>query len=219
MGTFSSDKREYEVDGGGFLMDPMSWDHDFAETMSERLKISGGLTNEHWEVLHFIRKRYKETGICPTVYDTCRTAGLRLRELRRLFPTGYLRGACLLAGITYRESHLGPAYQLTAADDLNTIAQRKIYETDVRGFLVYPDEWDEYFAVFRAHDMKIPGGRLTERHWRVIRFLREKFEETGSVPTVYDTCEETGVDLDELERLFPDGYHRGAVKIAGLRVL
>ena len=26
------------------------------------------------------------------------------------------------------------------------------------------------------------------------------------------------IDLDELQKLFPDGYHRGAVKIAGLRV-
>ena len=26
------------------------------------------------------------------------------------------------------------------------------------------------------------------------------------------------IDLDEIETLFTDGYHRGAVKIAGLRV-
>ena len=29
----------------------------------------------------------------------------------------------------------------------------------------------------------------------------------------------TSLDLEELEELFPDGYQRGAVKIAGLRVL
>lgn len=45
----------------------------------------------------------------------------------------------------------------------------------------------------------------------------EIYEEHKRVPTVYVTCEDTGVELDLLERLFPDGYHRGLVKIAGLR--
>jgi tRNA 2-thiouridine synthesizing protein E len=35
---------------------------------------------------------------------------------------------------------------------------------------------------------------------------------------VIETCEATDLDIAELERLFPDGYHRGAVKIAGLRL-
>ena len=33
-----------------------------------------------------------------------------------------------------------------------------------------------------------------------------------------ETCEANDIDIDELEQLFPDGYHRGAVKIAGLRL-
>jgi len=94
----------------------------------------------------------------------------------------------------------------------------KTYEKDMRGFLVYPDEWDEYYATFRAYDMKIPGGKLTEDHWKIIRFLRESWEKNNTVPNVYETCEATGFQLEELERLFPDGYHRGAVKIAGLKV-
>jgi tRNA 2-thiouridine synthesizing protein E len=35
---------------------------------------------------------------------------------------------------------------------------------------------------------------------------------------VTETCEANDLDIDELEQLFPDGYHRGAVKIAGLRL-
>jgi tRNA 2-thiouridine synthesizing protein E len=48
--------------------------------------------------------------------------------------------------------------------------------------------------------------------------IRKRFEETGTVPTVYETCEMNQIELEDLESLFPDGYHRGAVKIAGLRV-
>jgi tRNA 2-thiouridine synthesizing protein E len=62
-------------------------------------------------------------------------------------------------------------------------------------------------------------GKLTEKHWQVIRFLRDEFAKTGKVPTVFDTCSRNQIEIDELERLFPDGYHRGAVKLAGLRAV
>jgi tRNA 2-thiouridine synthesizing protein E len=39
-----------------------------------------------------------------------------------------------------------------------------------------------------------------------------------SYPSVTETCEVNDLDIEELEQLFPDGYHRGAVKIAGLRL-
>ncbi len=46
-----------------------------------------------------------------------------------------------------------------------------------------------------------------------------QFKNAGeTVPTVYETCEENRIEIEDLEALFPDGYHRGAVKISGLRV-
>ncbi len=65
--------------------------------------------------------------------------------------------------------------------------------------------------------MRIFRGELTSDHWRVIHFLRDAFKQSKRIPTVYETCEGCQLDLDQLEALFPDGYHRGAVKIAGLR--
>jgi tRNA 2-thiouridine synthesizing protein E len=66
--------------------------------------------------------------------------------------------------------------------------------------------------------MKIPGGKLSKRHWEVIHFLRKTCEQTKTVPTIHETCDFLNIEFDELEQLFPDGYHRGAVKIAGLKV-
>ncbi|UCE65137.1 MAG: TusE/DsrC/DsvC family sulfur relay protein [Candidatus Zixiibacteriota bacterium] len=218
MATFTCKNKTFEVDSGGFLVDFNRWDEDFAEGMAPHLRIPHGLTGEHWDVIHFIRDTFKKTGRCPLVYETCRMNGLRRKELKKLFPTGYLRGACILSGITYREGYLGQAHMPTTAEDLNVISVEKTYRVDVRGFLVDPDDWDEYYAVYRAYDMKIPGGKLTEKHWQVIRYLRGSFKENETVPTVYETCEANQIDLEELEKLFPDGYHRGAVKIAGLRV-
>jgi tRNA 2-thiouridine synthesizing protein E len=141
---------------------------------------------------------------------------LNLQELQKLFPSGYLRGACKLAGITYKEGYLDQA-------DLQELAERaiigeedrKTYEIDVRGYLINPQAWDKKFATYKAKEMKMP--RLTDKHWKVINFLRESFEKNNLVPTVYETCEATGIGLEEFQLLFPDGYHRGAVKISGLR--
>lgn len=218
MGTFTGKGKMYEVDENDFLLDSGGWDEGFAEKMADKLGMTHGLTKEQWDVIRYIRRSFNENGRCPLVYETCRQNGLNLRELKRLFPTGYLRGACRLAGITYREGYLGQAYLPKTADDLNIISASKKYRVDVRGFLIDPNDWDEYYAAHRAYDAKIPGGHLTEKHWDILRYLRNYYKENNDIPTVYQTCEDNKIELSELETLFPDGYHRGAVKIAGLRV-
>lgn len=220
MGTFAYNGQNYEVDSKGFLMDPNQWDEGFARGMAPQLNIKSRLTKEHWEVIHSIVDTFKNTGICPSVYETCKANGLRMQDLRRLFPTGYLRGACKLAGMSSEVGRVGAV--LHPASMPGTLGfmdvYGKTYQVDVRGFMVNPDNWDEQYAVYRAVDMKINNGKLTDKHWQIIRFLRNTYEESFRVPTVYETCEANGLDLDVLEQLFPDGYHRGAVKIAGLRM-
>ena len=95
--------------------------------------------------------------------------------------------------------------------------QNKTFTIDANGFLVDPDDWTERYAFLKADEMKMPEG-LTEQHWQLIHFLRDTYKKSKSVPTVYETCEAQGIEIDDLKRLFPDGYHRGAVKLAGLRV-
>ncbi len=218
MVTFAYKGRNYDIDEEDFLIDFDQWDEKFAEGMAIKLGMEGGLVKEHWDVINTIRGTYLSGGKCPLVYEICRLCGLRLKDLKMLFPNGYLRGACKLAGITYKEGYIGQASLPKTADDLNVISANKNYTVDVRGFLIDPSQWDEFYASFRAFDMKIPGGRLGERHWQIINYLRDYYDNNGDVPTVYKTCEENQIDLAELEQLFPDGYHRGAIKIAGLRV-
>lgn len=220
MAIFSYKGKSYEVDSNNFLLDFDKWDSNFSEGMALQLNMPHGLTEEHWDVIHFLRNTFKETGRCPLVYETCHMCGFRLKELRKLFPTGYLRGACKLSGMSSKAGQLGPALHPAALPQTESFmkAYNKIYEVDVRGYLVNNDEWDEYFAVYRAYDMKINDGKLTDKHWKIIRFLRESYDSKKRVPTVYETCEANEMDIDELENLFPGGYHRSAVKIAGLRV-
>jgi len=88
---------------------------------------------------------------------------------------------------------------------------------DVHGFLVDPDQWDERYAFIKSLEMGYVRG-LTERHWEIIYFIRDSFRKNGVVPTVYEVCEANRLELEQLEKLFPHGYHRGAVKLAGLKI-
>lgn len=216
MGILKFGNRTYTVDTEEFLSDYNEWDENFARGMAPKAGIISGLSEDHWKIIYFIRDMFKKTGKCPLVYETCRMNRLHLEELKKLFPAGYLRGACKLTGITYKEGYLDQSGLEELAERVTSPAQEKSYEIDSRGFLVNPFEWDEGFTALKAYEMKMP--KLSEKHWHIIYFLRKSFEKNNVVPTVYETCEINGIELEELEKLFPDGYHRGAVKIAGLRV-
>ncbi|MEP0826979.1 MAG: TusE/DsrC/DsvC family sulfur relay protein [bacterium] len=217
MGEWVYRNKHYKVDDDGFLLNPAQWDANFAEGMASKLQIPQGLTGEHWRIINFIRDTYLKIGRCPLVYQTCKLNGIHLKELKALFPTGYLRGACKLAGISYREGYMEGFPSEGETPDQESATAEKTYQVDVRGFLIDPFDWDEQYAIFKAYEMKMPE-KLNESHWQIIRFLREFFRKNHRVPTVYETCESLRLSIEELERLFPDGYHRGAVKIAGLRV-
>jgi len=216
MGTFTFGDKTYAVDTEDFLSDFNQWDENFARGMAPKVGIISGLSEDHWKIINFIRDMFKKTGRCPLVYETCRMNRLHLEELKKLFPAGYLRGACKLTGITYKEGYLDQSAIEEFAERATSPAQGKSYEIDSRGFLVNPSDWDEGFATLKAYEMKM--SKLSEKHWDIIHFLRQSFEKNNVVPTVYETCEKNGIELDDLEKLFPDGYHRGAIKVAGLRV-
>lgn len=219
MASFEFRGKSYEIDDEDFLTDSTQWDEAFAEGMAPRAGITGELTTTHWQVLRFIRDAFAKTGRCPMVFETCRGLKLRATDLQTLFPAGYLRGACKLAGVSYRAEDLHPSWlpeERTAP--VTTPLYKRVYRVNVRGFLLDPSEWDEDFAVFKGLEMKM-SGPLGAKHWRIIRYLRRQFAETGKVPTVFETCSANQMEIDELERLFPDGYHRGAVKLAGLRAV
>jgi tRNA 2-thiouridine synthesizing protein E len=218
MGCFVFREKKYEVDSKGFLKNPGDWDEDFAIGMASRLKISGGLTEEHWKVIYFIRNTFEIMNRCPLVYVACRENRLGLGNLKKLFPTGYLRGACKLAGATYRDVFVQKYWLEENLEHIEINYNNKIYKTDVNGFLLNYDDWDENYAINKAFETKMRD-YLTKRHWEIIYYLRDRYEKTEELPTIYETCEDNDIDLIEMEKLFPDGYHRGALKIAGLKYL
>jgi len=204
MKTLRFSGKEFYVDSQDFLRDMDQWDETFASGLAPSLGIVEGLSDMHWRVINFIRDTFTSTGTCPSVIQTCRKNGLQMKDLEALFPAGYLRGAVKLAGIAV--NYFGQAEP----------KDRKVYRMDAFGFLDDPLDWDEDFAVGRAHALGMTQG-LSDEHWKVIRYLRESYKRDGKLPTVYECCKANGLDIDGLEKLFPCGYRRGAVMISGLR--
>ena len=222
MQPFSFQGKIYNINDFGFLINPDEWDNDFAIGMAPNLGITTGLSPTHWSVILFIRESFQQTGKCPNVFETCNSTALTSSEFSALFPSGYLRGACLLAGITYKNrivSCLGYSGQnLFVLSEEKIQSENKIYQIDQYGFLVNFSEWDKQYAINKAQEMKIPGG-LAEKHWKIINYLRDQYQDKKVVPTVFQCCEANNLEIEDLAKLFPDGYHRGAVKISGLRVI
>lgn len=216
MSVLNCNDKSYELDSEGFLVDFELWDEDFADALGPRVKIANRLTDKHWDVIRYIRRIFEAECRCPLIYETCRANGLNLASFKNLFPTGYLRGACRLAGITYVEGYIGRICEGTVIGTAGWKEVNKVYPVNGFGFLVDAYLWDRQFAELKAFELKMPD-HLTDDHWQVIRFLRDYYDKNYRVPSIYETCEANDLELEDLEKLFPDGYHRGAVKIAGLR--
>jgi tRNA 2-thiouridine synthesizing protein E len=86
--------------------------------------------------------------------------------------------------------------------------------TDPEGFLVNVDEWTEDVAGEIARDAGIDP--LTDRHWLVVRFMRDTYLATGNAPTIRTLGKASGVPIKELYQLFPKGPAKLAAKIAGI---
>jgi tRNA 2-thiouridine synthesizing protein E len=87
-------------------------------------------------------------------------------------------------------------------------------DLDVEGFLTDPQQWNERLAEQIARESGIP--ELTERHWLVVRFMRERFLTTGTAPSIRSLGKESGVPIKELYQLFPKGPAKLAAKIGGI---
>ena len=93
------------------------------------------------------------------------------------------------------------------------IGNKKI-ELDGDGFMVDPTQWNDELAAAIAKADGIE--ELTENHWKVVRIIRNNFEEKGLAPMVRTICKETGLKLKDIYELFPLGPARGACRVAGL---
>jgi tRNA 2-thiouridine synthesizing protein E len=87
-------------------------------------------------------------------------------------------------------------------------------ETDAEGFLTDSGAWTEALAAEIAAENGI--SELTDRHWLVVRFMRDRYLATGTAPSIRALGKESGVPVKELYQLFPKGPAKLAAKIGGI---
>jgi dissimilatory sulfite reductase related protein len=87
-------------------------------------------------------------------------------------------------------------------------------DVDAEGFLTDPQQWNERVAEQIASENGIP--ELTDRHWLVVNFMRERYLTTGTAPSIRSLGKESGVPIKELYQLFPKGPAKLAAKIGGI---
>jgi TusE/DsrC/DsvC family sulfur relay protein len=82
------------------------------------------------------------------------------------------------------------------------------------GFIQNPTLWTEELAVLLAREAGIEA--LSDKQWRVLRFIRQYYIEQGKAPMNHRIRTGTGLSLTEIKELFPGGISRGALRLAGL---
>ena len=97
-----------ELDDDGYMLHPEVWTEEIAELLAQDL-VPGGLTEEHWRIIYYLRKYYLKFGTVPPVRKLCRDTRLSLRHIYELFPGNHPRGlgaglarcACKIAGMPW----------------------------------------------------------------------------------------------------------------------
>ncbi|HJS38631.1 MAG TPA: TusE/DsrC/DsvC family sulfur relay protein [Burkholderiales bacterium] len=93
-----------EFDFEGYLVDPLQWTEKVAEELARQEGIV--LTDEHWVVIRFVREYFEQHHIAPDARHVMKHlaatkgAGKAGRnDLFVLFPYGYVKQACKIAGM------------------------------------------------------------------------------------------------------------------------
>jgi TusE/DsrC/DsvC family sulfur relay protein len=81
------------------------------------------------------------------------------------------------------------------------------------GYLTDPSQWTREVAQAIAAEESIV---LTDKHWKVIDFLKKDFTATGVLASMRRINKTGGIPTKELYELFPDGPLKKAARIAGL---
>lgn len=90
------------TDEEGYIVEPGEWTEALAEHFAGVENIQ--LTPEHWDVIRFMRSYYEEHQVAPDAryvikHLSDRLGGEARNALFRLFPYGYVKQACKIAGM------------------------------------------------------------------------------------------------------------------------
>ncbi len=91
-----------ERDAEGYLIEPGDWNEAVAEVLAQDENIQ--LNDDHWDVLCFMREFYEEHQVAADARFVIKHLAERMgreaqKQLFMLFPYGYVKQACKIAGM------------------------------------------------------------------------------------------------------------------------
>ena len=93
-----------ETDEEGYLTNLGDWSEDVANEIARAESVE--MSENHWEVVNFLREYYNEYQIAPAVRVLTKAIGKKLgadkgnsKYLYELFPYGLAKQACKIAGL------------------------------------------------------------------------------------------------------------------------
>ncbi len=96
--------KSFETDEEGYLANINDWEPGVAEVMSKEDDLD--LTDEHWDIINYLREYYEEYQIAPAVRVLTKAVGKKFgkdkgnsKYLYGLFPYGPAKQACRYAGL------------------------------------------------------------------------------------------------------------------------
>jgi len=104
MGMLEVNGKSVETDEEGYLVNLNDWDEAIAAELAKSENVN--MTEQHWEVVNFLREYYNEFQIAPAVRVLTKAIGKKLgpekgnsQYLYELFPYGPAKQACKIAGL------------------------------------------------------------------------------------------------------------------------
>ncbi|RJG48739.1 sulfurtransferase TusE [Motilimonas pumila] len=96
--------QQIETDAKGYLADSQQWSEALAKVIAEQENIS--LSEDHWQVVHFVRQFYLEFNTSPAMRALVKAMAKAYgpekgnsRYLYKLFPQGPAKQATKIAGL------------------------------------------------------------------------------------------------------------------------
>ena len=96
---------QYERDNEGYIVDPEDWNEQIARELAAEEELE--LTDDYWPILNFMRDYWSEHKVAPDVRHVIKhlvdeqgqDKNHAKQQIFQLFPYGYVKQACKIAGM------------------------------------------------------------------------------------------------------------------------
>ena len=98
MATQTVAGQEVQVDEEGFMTEPGEWTEEIADVLAKQIAIDT-LTDEHWQVIRFLRDDFEQEGETATLRRVSTVGGIPTKSLYQLFPKKPAKKMAYISGL------------------------------------------------------------------------------------------------------------------------